>query len=50
MKKILFGISVLLLTIRLAACTGQQLAAAFDFENDQEVFGFSAMFNNSVQK
>ena len=35
MKKLLFGISALLLTLTLAACTGQQLEAAFDFESDQ---------------
>jgi len=48
MKKLLFGISALFLTITLAACTGQQLEAAFDFENDQEVFGFSAISTSSI--
>lgn len=48
MKKILFGISALLLTLTLAACTTQQLEAAFDFESDQEVFGFSAISTSSI--
>ena len=48
MKKILFGISVLLLTVTLAACTGSQLAAAFDFQTDQEVFGFAAITTSSI--
>ncbi|HCB67681.1 MAG TPA: hypothetical protein DEP70_09180 [Acholeplasmataceae bacterium] len=48
MKKLLFGISVLLLTITLAACTGTSYAAAFDFETDQEVFGFAAISTSSI--
>jgi len=48
MKKLLFGISVLLLTITLAACTGTSFAAAFDFETDQEVFGFAAISTSSI--
>ena len=48
MKKLLFGISVLLLTITLAACTGTSYAAAFDFETDQEGFGFAAISTSSI--
>jgi hypothetical protein len=48
MKKLLFGISVLLLTITLAACTGTSYAAAFDFQTDQEVFGFAAISTSSI--
>ena len=48
MKKIILGISVFLLTVTLAACTGVGTLGSFTFSSDQEVFSFAAVSTSSL--
>lgn len=49
MKKILLGITILLIAISVSACTGlTALSQAFEFATDEEIFSFSAISTSAL--
>lgn len=49
MKKIILGITMLLMTISISACTGlTALSQAFEFASDEEIFSFSAISTSAL--
>lgn len=51
MKKILFGLTVLMIVVGVSACTNlSSFAQAFEFASDEEVFSFSAISTSALLK